>query len=133
MQLSDRRFARRFAVAKPVHFSVWHSSEPEQDAESVNISERGTYFETVSPPDVGATLNLRIEMPEEVSGAAVAEWQCIAKVVRAAPLDGWTKKVGVGIRLEFYEIVSGRNKKTRRTAKSAAGISGGRAIPRRIL
>ena len=45
MQLSDRRLARRFRVAKPLRFSVWNSSTPEIVVESINISERGTYFE----------------------------------------------------------------------------------------
>ena len=72
MQVSDRRFARRFSIAKRVHFSLWNSHAPEQVVESVNISERGTYFETDLPPDVGATLRLQIEMPEEVTGVPAA-------------------------------------------------------------
>jgi hypothetical protein len=125
MQLSDRRLARRFCVAKPLRFSVWNSSTPEISVESINISERGTYFETFFPPDVGATLRVRIEMPEEVTGAASAEWLCIAKVVRTVAIENHLDKVGVGIRLEFYEVIAEPASRTEIPLKAvSAGVSG---------
>ncbi len=125
MQLSDRRLARRFPVAMPVHFSVWNSSDPEELAESVNISERGTYFETLSPLGVGATLRLRIEMPEEVTGVPAAEWRCIAKVVRIVVVNKSTHRMGVGIRLDFYEIIRAATPQINcKVSVVAAGASG---------
>jgi PilZ domain len=114
MQLSDRRLARRFPVAMPVHYTAWNSGAPERFVHSLNVSERGAYFETASPPEVGATLQLRIDMPEEVTGVPAAEWRCIAKVVRTAVVNKFTNKVGVGIRLEFYEVVGGARAKLKR-------------------
>jgi hypothetical protein len=130
MQLSDRRLARRFRVAKPLHFSVWNSNAPERVVESVNISESGTYFETFFPPALGSTLRVRIEMPEEVTGAASAEWLCIAKVVRTVAIEDHLNKVGVGIRLEFYEILAELTPQTEIPLKVVSAAPSGDLHPR---
>ena len=132
MQVSDRRFARRFSIAKRVHFSLWNSHAPEQVVESVNISERGTYFETHLPPDVGATLQLQIEMPEEVTGVPAAEWRCLAKVVHTSPLNERTHTVGVGVRLDFYEVVRLAPLRAERDLESAAAQTRGHVSDQNI-
>lgn len=106
MRVSDRRFARRFNVGLPMSVQQWKSAAPEQTVCAHNVSERGVYFETASPPPIGATLKLRLEMPEEVTGVPPAQWQCVGTVVHAEPIAARPNSVGVGVRLDFDEACS---------------------------
>lgn len=104
MKLSDRRFAHRFRVAIPLYIRPWKSKTPEQRVDSVNLSERGVYFETDAPPREGAMLQLRLEMPTEVTGQPPDEWRCAGKVVRIhAPQTPGAPR-GVSVRFDYYEI-----------------------------
>jgi hypothetical protein len=107
MQVSDRRFARRFNAELPMRVRPWKSDAPEETVLAQNISERGLYFETSSPPAIGTTLNLRLEMPEIVTGVPPAEWSCVGTVVHAQPLPRKPESMGVGVRFDFYEASSG--------------------------
>ena len=103
MQVSDRRFARRFIVGMPMRVRRWKSTAPEETVRVDNISERGVYFETCRPPPVGSALRMSLEMPEEVTGMPSAEWSCVGTVVRAQPVATNPNSIGVGVRFDFYE------------------------------
>ena len=116
MQVSDRRFARRFVLGMPMRIRPWKSTAPEEIVRAHNVSERGIYFETSSPPAVGSTLNIRLEMPEEVTGLPATEWSCVGTVVHARPVATDPNYVGVGVRFDFYEAIasgSSQNKASR--------------------
>jgi hypothetical protein len=104
MKLSDRRLARRFQVAIPVYFRAWKSQQPEQKVESVNVSECGLYFETDTPPRHGAMIQVRIEMPTEITGHPPNEWLCTGKVVDLHPLNSAGAMRGVRVRFDYYEV-----------------------------
>jgi hypothetical protein len=102
---SDRRLAQRFRLAIPLFVREWKTITPETVVESVNVSECGVYFETETPPPEGAIVQIRLEMPKEITGAATAEWRCTGKVVSVRPTIPPSVSVGVGVRFDYYEIM----------------------------
>lgn len=105
MQVSDRRFARRFVVGMPMRVRRWKSAAPEETVRVDNVSERGVYFETCRPPPVGSALRMSLEMPEEVTAMPSAEWSCVGTVVRAQSIATNPDSVGVGVRFDFFEAI----------------------------
>jgi hypothetical protein len=59
------------------------------------------FFATNLPLSKGATLDLLVEMPEQITGVPVAQWLCTGHVVRVVPMDS---PRGVGVQFDFYEI-----------------------------
>jgi hypothetical protein len=104
MKRSDRRLAYRFNLCIPLHIRDWKSDAPEQTVESNNVSECGVYFETDTPPLEGTVIQLRLEMPEEVTGEASSDWLCAGKVVRIQQARSPGAFVGVGVRFDYYEV-----------------------------
>jgi PilZ domain len=105
MKMSDRRLAQRFPLAIPLFIREWNTLAPEWTAESVNISECGVYFETDTPPREGAMVQIRMQMPEKITGAAAAEWRCTGKVMGVQPAISLRESTGVRVRFDYYEVV----------------------------
>jgi hypothetical protein len=105
MKPSDRRLAQRFCLTIPVFVREWKTMTPEKKVESVNVSECGVYFETDTPPREGAAVQIRLEMPKEITGDATAEWRCTGKVVGVRPTRRPGGSLGVGVRFDYYEIM----------------------------
>jgi hypothetical protein len=105
MKPSDRRLAQRFRLTIPLFVREWKTITPEKAVESVNVSECGVYFETDTPPREGAILQIRLEMPKEITGDATAEWRCTGKVVGVRPTCPPSVSLGVGVRFDYYEIL----------------------------
>jgi PilZ domain-containing protein len=105
MKPSDRRLAQRFRLTIPMFIRDWKSMEPEKKVESTNVSEGGVYYETETPPREGAMVQIRLEMPREVTGDATAEWRCTGKVVGVRPTCPPSVSQGVGVRFDYYEIL----------------------------
>ena len=61
---------------------VWGSPGPSRVAKSLDISEDGALVETDLPVRVGTILDLRIELPEEITGQPTTEWRFKSRVVR---------------------------------------------------
>jgi hypothetical protein len=95
----------RFRLAIPLFIREWKTVAPEKKVESVNLSERGVYFETDTPPREGAMVQIRLEMPKEITGETAAEWRCTGKVVGVRPTVPPGVSLGVGVRFDYYEIV----------------------------
>jgi hypothetical protein len=104
MKLSDRRLAQRFHLNIPLYIRAWNSHAPEQKVESVNVSECGAYFETDAPPREGAMIQIRLEMPNEITGNPTAEWRCTGKVTRIQSVTSSRHLLGVSIRFDYYEV-----------------------------
>ena len=104
MKLSDRRLAQRFILTIPLYIRAWNSQAAEQRVESVNISECGAYFETDKPPCEGAMMQIRLEMPKEITGHPTAEWRCTGKVTRIQPASPPSTLLGVSVRFDYYEV-----------------------------
>jgi PilZ domain len=104
MKLSDRRLAQRFHLNIPLYVRAWNSKGPEQRVESVNVSECGAYFETDTPPSEGAMMQIRLDMPREISGDLTVEWRCTGKVMRVQPANFPGALLGVSVRFDYYEV-----------------------------
>jgi hypothetical protein len=109
MKVSDRRLAQRFCLTIPLHIREWKSQLPAQESVSVNVSEHGVYFETDTPPGEGAVVQIRLEMPEEVTGIPPVEWLCTGKVTRLHPPKTHGALVGVSVRFDCYEVLTPEN------------------------
>jgi len=107
MRLSDRRLAQRFRLNIPLYIRAWKSQAPERKVESVNVSECGAYFETDTPPCEGEMIQIRLEMPKEITGNPTAEWRCAAKIVRVQPASASSTLMGVSVRFDYYEVAQG--------------------------
>ena len=105
MKLSDRRLAQRFSLNIPLYIRSWKSQAPEQRVESVNVSECGAYYETDTPPLEGAMMQIRLDMPKEVTGDPTAEWRCTGKVMRVQPARSSSALLGVSVRFDYYEVL----------------------------
>jgi PilZ domain-containing protein len=104
MKLSDRRLAQRFSLIIPLYVRVWKSQAPEQKVESVNVSECGAYYETDTPPPEGAMMQIRLDMPKEITGDPTVEWRCTGKVTRVQPASLPGALRGVSVRFDYYEV-----------------------------
>ncbi len=99
----DRRLSSRYNVVIPFHYRGLKSEAPEDSAESINISERGLYFETDLAPMVDTDLQVRLTMPQEITGKLASEWNCIGHVVRQGPGMYNADRFGVAVCLDFIE------------------------------
>ena len=100
----DRRLSRRYSLRAPLRVRMRKSNLAEQAAESENLSQRGVFFATDLPLNKGVSLDLLLEMPEEISGVPAAQWLCTGHVVRVVPRGSLGEKQGVGVQFDFYEV-----------------------------
>lgn len=100
----DRRRARRHSLKTSVRVRIWKSASPEQRAESLNLSQRGVYFVTDAPPAEGQTIEILLNMPEEITGEPTTEWRCTGHVMHIEPIDPRAGKFGVGVQFDCYEV-----------------------------
>jgi hypothetical protein len=101
---SDRRLVRRYLVRTPLRVRLWKSAVPECAAESVNLSQRGIYFETDETLRAGETVEVLFYMPKEIVGEPESEWRCTGHVVRIEKTEGPGGKQGVGVQFDCYEV-----------------------------
>ena len=99
----DRRKAPRFAVSIPLRVRLGHDAAPEELIASINLSERGVFFETSSPVQKGLAVHLSFEMPEEVTGVPAIQWNCAGEIVRVES-SKTPGKVGVGVRIDHWKL-----------------------------
>ena len=97
---------------------------PEQHARSKNLSQRGVFFTTDLPLSKGSSLDLLVEMPEQVTGVPPTQWLCTGHVVRVVPTEQESKR-GVGVQFDFYEV----SRPERPRWAMGAGLRGPLAVP----
>ncbi len=136
MSAKERRFAPRKACAIPLRFRVLShfvrvgvgagvsasSSLPGQEAlqkllsaragiqdgQSINLSERGIYFEARAKLSVGEPIEIYFTLPTELTGRTPEEVRCCARVVHINHgLDAMGTN-GVGATIERFEPVKDR-------------------------
>jgi PilZ domain-containing protein len=100
----DRRLARRLSFKTPLRVRIWKSAAPEQNAESVNLSQSGVFFATESPIREGETVEILLNMPQEITDEPSTEWRCTGHVVRVERVDPMGGRVGVGVQFDCYEV-----------------------------
>lgn len=100
MYEADRRLFPRYSLRIPVRFRVADFSldMAEHSSEAVNVSRYGLFMVTQSPLRVGASLNLTVRVPVEISGMAMQESRCKGQIVHECVMkDG---RLGYGVRIE---------------------------------
>ncbi|HKN74165.1 MAG TPA: PilZ domain-containing protein [Candidatus Acidoferrum sp.] len=100
----DRRLSRRLSLKTPLRVRIWKSAAPEESAESLNLSESGVYFATDSAIREGETLEILLNMPEEITDEPSTEWRYTGHVVRVETVDSTRGKLGVGVQFDCYEV-----------------------------
>ena len=103
--VSDRRLTRRHSFKTLLGFRIWKSALPEQRAESENLSERGIFFVTDTQLRIGATVEISLRMPEEITGEPTSDWLCNGHVVRVEPANALRTKPGFGVQFDCYQIL----------------------------
>jgi hypothetical protein len=101
---SDRRLARRFDLHVPFRLRLRGVEVAEQHLRSDNVSQRGILFATDMELSKGATVDVLLEMPEEVTGVPSAQWLCTGHVVRVEKKDLETGEHGLAVQFDFYEV-----------------------------
>jgi hypothetical protein len=120
----DRRLSLRHAVSADLRVRMRKFDAPEQHIRSENLSQRGVFFTTDLPLSKGSSLDLLVEMPEQVTGVPPAQWLCTGHVVRVVPVEPEGKR-GVGVQFDFYEV----SRPERPRWAMGAGLRGPLAVP----
>ena len=105
--LRNRRLAQRHDLNMPIRFRLRRVADnTEKVADSKNISLRGVLLRTKLPLTEGATLDLLMEMPEEVTRVPAALWLCMGHVVRVEPAPDAQDEdtFEVAVQFDFYEV-----------------------------
>jgi len=101
---SDRRLARRLSFKTPLRVRIWKSKAPVQRTESLNLSQSGIFFASEAPLREGETVEILLNMPEEITDEPATEWRCTGHVVRVERSGELGGKMGVGVQFDCYEI-----------------------------
>lgn len=108
--VTDRRNETRVNVRIPLKFKlIGNQSAGEQLAESENLSQRGVFMWTAYPLKMGAQVELRLRMPNEISGVPASEVYCTARVIRIQESDSGGL-IGVGLQIERYHATGERER-----------------------
>jgi Tfp pilus assembly protein PilZ len=91
----------------PLRVRIWKSPAPEQNEESVNLSQNGVFFATDTPIREGETVEILLNMPEEITDEPSTEWRCTGHVVRVERVDSKRGNMGVGVQFDCYEVSRG--------------------------
>lgn len=102
--VADRRRSCRHSLRIPLHLQIWGISGPTGIGKSVDISEDGALLETDLPLRVGSLLDLRIKLPEEITGQQTTEWRCKGRVVRIALPSSVGYPVKVGVHFDWLSV-----------------------------
>src|SRR3984957_14503167 len=120
----DRRLSLRHNVRTDLRLRVRKFDAAEQWAQSENLSQRGVFFTTELPLNKGESLDLLVEMPEQVTGVPPAQWLCTGHVVRVVPTEAEGQRGG-GVQFAFYEL----SRRERPRWAMGAGLRGPFAVP----
>jgi hypothetical protein len=85
--------------------ALCESGEPEQDAESVNVSQRGLSFSSAVPIAVGMRVEILMTMPQEITGNPPTDVRCTGRAVHVQPPE-ISGRASIGVRIERYEPVA---------------------------
>lgn len=102
----DRRRAPRIPTKVPVKLRPTEGTTPYvMSAESINLSERGLYFQIDGGMKLGMTIDMTFTMPGDVTGGMPMKVRCVARIVRIEPAKPPDTRMGVGAHIERFETV----------------------------
>lgn len=102
--IPDRRSTPRYTLRIPLQLRVWGDDGPKHGVESIDLSGRGALLETDLPLRIGAAVELRLKLPEEITGQPTTEWRCRGRVVRVAQGILSNSQPRVGVCFENLEV-----------------------------
>jgi PilZ domain len=100
--IRDKRTTPRHDFKSNVFVRMWKSDHPQVNAESINLSERGIFFVAERAFQIGAAVEVFLQMPEEVTGEPPATWRCTGLVMHVQDID--SARQAVGVRFDCYEV-----------------------------
>ncbi|MFY9803055.1 MAG: PilZ domain-containing protein [Candidatus Acidiferrales bacterium] len=128
MSSNERRIVPRKAYAIPVRFNVithefaaiatgakteargvsrfLETIPLPQQGETVNLSERGIRFKTRHSLSVGESVEIFFTLPTELTGRAIEDVKCNARVVHVDREADGNGQIGVGAAIERFERTS---------------------------
>lgn len=102
--IPERRSTLRHSLRTSLQLRIWGSNDPCQRGESVDFSGRGALLETEVRLQVGTTVELHLNLPEELTGQPTIEWCCRGRVVRVVQGLPSEKHQRVGVHFESLDL-----------------------------
>mgnify|MGYP001559129396 FL=1 len=102
----NRRKAPRLPAKVPVKLRPVEGTTPYMiSGDSINISERGLYFQMSGPMKPGTRIELSFTMPPEVTGSMAMKIRCISRVIRVEPDGKADGRTAVAAQIERFETI----------------------------
>ena len=102
--VSEQRASSRYFFEARLRVRVLKSALPEIRGVSKNLSERGIFFVTSAALEVGTPVEVLMKMPQEIMGKATMDSHFSGEVIRVQSLDSTSRKIGVAVRFDCYEV-----------------------------
>jgi hypothetical protein len=100
---TERRASRRFNMRLPLVIRSESRGGPrEVRTESRDVSSRGVFFSFPGELETGASLEIVMTLPDEITLAGPVRVRCVGHVVRA---DVEHSKTGVAVKIDRYEFL----------------------------
>lgn len=99
----EKRRARRFEMALPVTVMSVGQKQGSLAAQSRDISSSGIFIECDREIHPGTTMELVVNLPEEITQAAPVRLRCLGRVVRVD--RGPRERMGMAVAIERYEFM----------------------------
>jgi PilZ domain len=100
MNNTDRRLFPRYTLRIPVRYRMadFSTDMAEHTTEAINVSRNGLFLSTKAPLPLGATLDMALRVPIEISGIHTQEARCKGHIVHEQVIgDG---RMGYGVQIE---------------------------------
>ena len=107
----ERRSRQRFQFQIPVTLRV-DCSDGEEPAFTQDLSVRGAFLYADCSVAVGATVELTLRMPSEITLAESMRLRCRGRVLRIVRPDAARNKVGLAVELYAYEYLAEKSDQT---------------------
>lgn len=108
MNPKERRFTPRHKLQIPLTIQPLAGSNlPAQSAQSTDVSIRGLYFASDLSFEIGAPVQVLLQMPEEITGRASPKWSCTGRVVRVDSRQDAGGRRGIAVEIHYYDVLRG--------------------------
>jgi PilZ domain len=102
--IPDRRLTHRHTLRIPLQLRIGGADGPMHGAESIDLSARGALLETDVTLWIGAAVELRLKLPEEITGQPTTEWRCRGRIVRVVQYIPSNTRSSVAVRFESLDV-----------------------------
>jgi PilZ domain len=104
MKGSERRQLTRYNLRTPLRFRAigLSSDKTEHFTEALNVSRGGFFFASSAGLQIGMPIEATLRMPVEVTGGAIEETRCTARVVHVRNHPYGDGRIGFGVEIEEF-------------------------------